>query len=144
MMEQLFQTGFGNLLDPWFDSTLSGPLLQWDGARRSKNYPPIAISQDHDRITLLAELPGIDPKDLDITVQGNVVSVKGVRKPYKCKEEETLLTRERPYGEFFRSFELSSQVDPEKIKAEYKNGVLVLTLARPEKEKPKKITIQTS
>jgi len=88
-----------------------------------------------------AELPGIDPKDVQVGVENNVLTVRGERKFDSEVKREQYHRVERAYGTFTRSFTLPNVVDTDKIKAEYKDGVLRVTLPTREEAKPKQISI---
>ena len=90
------------------------------------------------------ELPGVDPKDLDVRIEDNTLFLKGERKLEKEVKEENYHRIERSYGSFTRSFALPSSVNADKTSAEYKDGVLTLTMPKREEAKHKTIKIQTS
>ena len=106
--------------------------------------PPVDIYETDNNIVLKAELPGIDPKDLEIRVEDNTLYLKGERKFEKEVKEEDYHRVERSYGAFSRSFSLPSSIDADKVKAEYKDGLLTLTLPKREVVKPKTIKIDVS
>jgi len=106
--------------------------------------PAVDIYEQGDSIVLKAELPGIDPKDVDIRVENNVLSLRGERKFESDVKRESCHRVERAYGAFSRSFTLPSVVDTGKIKAEYKDGVLQVTLPQKEEAKPKQISVAVS
>jgi len=92
-------------------------------------------------LVVKADLPDIDPKDLDIRVENNVLTIRGERKFEKDVNEDNYLRVERSYGTFSRSFTLANTVNAEAIKADYQNGVLTLTIPKREEAKPKQIKI---
>ena len=106
--------------------------------------PLVDIYEREGNIELKAELPGIDPKDVDVRVENNVLTLRGERKVDREVNRESYHRVERTYGSFSRSFTLPSVVDTEKIKAEYRDGVLHLTLPKKEEAKPRKISIKIS
>ncbi len=95
-------------------------------------------------MVLKAELPGVDPKDVEARVEEGTLYLKGERKFENEVKEENYHRIERSYGSFVRTFPLPSSVDPHKAKAEYKNGVLTLTLPKREEAKPKTIQISVT
>ena len=103
--------------------------------------PAVDIFEQGDNIVLKAELPGIDPGDVDIRVENNVLTLRGERKFESEVKREDCHRVERAYGSFSRSFTLPNVVDTEKIKADYKDGVLQVTLPQKEEAKPKQISI---
>jgi HSP20 family protein len=104
--------------------------------------PAVDVYEDEHNITLTAELPGIEEKDLDISVENGVLTVSGERKMEHEEKKENFQRIERSYGRFTRSFTLPPTVDPEDVKAEFANGVLKITLAKREEAKPKQIKIE--
>jgi len=103
--------------------------------------PPVDIYETGDNIVLKAELPGVDPKDVEVRVEDNRLYLKGERKFEKEVKEENYHRVERSYGSFARSFALPNSIDSEKVAAEYKDAVLTLTLPKREEAKPKTIKI---
>jgi HSP20 family protein len=93
---------------------------------------------------LTAELPGVDPKDVDIRVENNVLTLRGERKWSNDIQRESYHRVERSYGSFTRSFTLPNVIDTEKIKADFKDGMLKLVLPKKEEAKPKQISINVS
>jgi HSP20 family protein len=103
--------------------------------------PPVDIFETEHELVVKADLPDVDPKDLDIRVESNILTIRGERKFEKNVKEENYLRIERAYGSFTRSFSLASTVNSEAIKADYKNGVLTLSIPKREEAKPKQIKI---
>jgi HSP20 family protein len=106
--------------------------------------PAVDIFEHEGDLVLKAELPGVDPKDVDVRVENNVLTLRGERKFESEVKREQYHRVERAYGTFSRSFTLPTVVDTEKIKAEYKDGVLRVTLPQREEAKPKQITVAIS
>ncbi len=104
-------------------------------------YPAVDIYEGEKEITLKAELPGIDKKDVHVDINGGVITLRGERKIEKENKKENYHRVERSYGIFNRSFTLPTTVDPGKVKANYKDGVLSVTLPRKEEAKPKSIPV---
>lgn len=103
--------------------------------------PAVDIYETSDGLVLKAELPGVNPDDVEIRVEDNTLYLKGERKFAKEVKEENLHRIERSYGTFTRSFVLPSTIDSDKVKAEYANGVLTLTMPKREEAKPRTIRI---
>jgi len=101
----------------------------------------VDIYETDQNVVLKAELAGVDPKDVEIRVEDGNLYLKGERKFEKEVKEEDYHRVERSYGSFMRSFPLPSSVDADKASAEYKSGVLTLTLPKKEESKPKTIKI---
>lgn len=103
--------------------------------------PAVDIYEQDGNIVVKAELPGVDPKDVDVRVENNTLTLSGQRKLDNEVKQESYHRVERAYGTFTRSFTLPSALDQEKIKAEYKDGVLKVTLPKHGQAKPKQINI---
>jgi HSP20 family protein len=103
--------------------------------------PVVDIYEQDGNIVLKAELPGVDPKQVDVRLENNTLTLSGERKVDHEVKQENYHRVERSYGSFTRSFTLPSTVDQEKIKADYKDGVLKVTLPKREEAKPKQISI---
>ncbi len=104
--------------------------------------PPVDIRETNDKVIVEAELPGIDPKDVDIRVEGNSLVIRGERKQEKEEKERGYHRVERSYGRFERELELPSGADPQKVEATYTNGVLTIEMAKKEEAKPKSIQVK--
>lgn len=103
--------------------------------------PAVDIYETEHELVVKADLPEVDPKDLDIRVENNILTIRGERKFEKKVSEENYLRVERSYGAFARSFTLANTVNSEAIKAEYQNGVLTLSIPKREEAKPKQIKV---
>jgi HSP20 family protein len=103
--------------------------------------PAVDIFETEHELVVKTDLPDVDPKDLDIQIQNNILTIRGERKFEKNVKEENYLRIERAYGSFSRSFSLANTVNSEAIKAEYKNGVLTLSIPKREEAKPKQIKV---
>src|SRR4030081_2005387 len=97
--------------------------------------PAVDIFETEHELVVKADLPDIDPKDLDIRVENNILSIRGERKFEKKVSEDKYLRVEHAYGSFSRSFSLANTVNSEAIKADYQNGVLTLTIPKREEGK---------
>ena len=103
--------------------------------------PPVDIYEDDKKVLLKLEVPGMDEKDLDVSVENNTLTVRGERKFEKEEKEENFHRIERRYGSFFRAFTLPSTVDTEHVKADYHNGILKLELSKKPEAQPKQIKV---
>jgi HSP20 family protein len=106
--------------------------------------PPVDIFETENDIVLKADLPGVDPKDVEVKVEDNTLYLKGERKFEKEVKDENYHRIERSYRSFARSFSLPNSINAEKVEAEYKDGLLTLTLPKREEAKPKTIKIDVS
>jgi HSP20 family protein len=101
--------------------------------------PPIDMSEDEKAYKISAELPGLDPKDVDVSVSGNMLVLKGEKRQEKEKREKNYYFSERAYGSFQRAFELPVSVDRDKVAADFSKGVLTITLPKtPDAQKQQK------
>lgn len=106
--------------------------------------PAVDIYETENALVLKADVPGVDPKDVEIRVEDGTLYLKGERKFEKEVKEENYHRVERSYGSFARSFSLPNSVDTDKVNAEYKDGQLILTMPKREEAKPKTIKINIS
>ena len=103
--------------------------------------PSVDIYEGEHELVVKADLPDIKPEELDIRVENNILTIRGERKFEKKVDEKNYLRVERAYGSFARSFSLASTVNTEAIKADYKDGVLTLSIPKREEAKPKQIKV---
>jgi HSP20 family protein len=121
------------------------PRLWDEGELSTRTWaPPVDIYETDNNLVLKADLPGIDPKDVEIRVEDSTLYLKGERKFEKEVKEENYHRVERSYGTFTRSFSLPNSIDADKVTAEYKDGQLTLTMPKREEAKPKTIKINVS
>lgn len=130
-------------LNRLFNETM-GRFVGTEGVRSGAWLPAVDIYENEQNIVLKAELPGVDPKDVEATVHEGTLYLKGERKYEKELKEENYHHVERAYGSFARSFELPASVDADKVQAEFKDGVLTLTVPKKEEAKAKKIKISAA
>lgn len=128
-MDRIFDDFFG--LTP---AQREGTTTMWS--------PSVDISETDDNFVVRAELPGMKKEDIELEVENNMLSIRGERKFEKTDEGENFHFMERSYGSFYRSFTLPKNVDSETIGAEYKDGMLVVTIPKKEEVKPKKVEIK--
>ena len=113
-----------------------------DQALTTANFaPPVDVYEDEHNITLKIDVPGIDEKDIDVSIANNTLTVRGERKFDKEEKEENFHRIERIYGSFTRSFTLPNTVDLEQVSAHYNKGVLKIRLAKKAEAKPKQIKV---
>ena len=104
--------------------------------------PSLDVAETENDIVVRAEIPGIDPKDIDISLANDLLTIKGEKKQEKEGKEENYHLIERSYGSFTRSVRLPGEVQSDKISASYKNGILKVTLPKSEEAKKKEIKIK--
>jgi len=130
-MSRLFNAFFTRTSD-----RTEGRTLSWS--------PLVDISETDDKIKVTAEVPGMKKDDIKISIQDNVLTLKGEKKQEKEEKDKNSHRVERAYGAFERSFSLPASVQTDKVKASYKEGVLTISLPKPEEAKPKEIDISVS
>ena len=106
--------------------------------------PAVDIKETAEAVVVKAEVPGMDAKDINISVTGEVLTIKGEKKSEREEKEENYHLVERSYGSFSRSLTLPAAVDLDKIEAKYDKGVLTVTCPKKEEVKPKPIEIKTA
>jgi HSP20 family protein len=105
-------------------------------------YPPVNVYATGDDVLVTSEVPGIEASLIDLTVAGDMLTLKAEKKPVDLKEGEKWHRNERAYGSFNRTVKLPYNVDSSKIEALYDKGILKLTLPRAESDKPRKINVR--
>jgi HSP20 family protein len=106
--------------------------------------PAVDILETQHELIVQADLPDVNPNDLDIRVENNILTIRGERKFEKKVSEDKYLRVERAFGSFSRSFSLANTVNAEAIKADYQNGVLTLAIPKREEAKPKQIKVNVA
>jgi HSP20 family protein len=114
-----------------------------EGIARGAWAPSVDIYENKDQIVIEAELPGMNRDDFDLTIENNVLTLRGERHFQKSDETDTYHRVERSYGAFSRSFTLPQTVSGEGAEAEYKNGILRVVLAKREEVKPRRIEVRS-
>jgi HSP20 family protein len=127
------------------ESEVSRMLTDLFGRSQESNLtswaPAVDIYENEHELVVKADLPDVKPEELDIRVENNILTIRGERKFEKKVDEKNYLRVERSYGSFARSFSLATTVNSEAIKADYKDGVLTLTIPKREEAKPKQIKV---
>jgi HSP20 family protein len=132
----LFQKSIEDLFDDFFERK-SKSFLQNTGI-----VPNVDISETKDEYIITSELPGVKKEDIKVTIDNNILTIKGEKKHEKEEKGKNYLRRERTYGSFSRSFTLTPNVDVNKIKSTFKDGVLEIKLPKTESSKSKEIQIE--
>lgn len=125
-----------------FDFTLR-PGRQEDIIARDWS-PSLDVSESKDSLVVKADIPGMNKEDIHVSVQKDTLVIKGEKKQEKEVKEENFIRTERAYGSFYRAITLPETVDAANVKANYKNGVLELTLPKKEEAKPKEIKVDVN
>ena len=113
-------------------------------ARAAGGFPAVNLWQGTDSAALTAELPGVDPADIDISVKEEVITITGERKAPATDDQTVWNRRERPYGRFSRVIQLPFRVDRDRVEARIQDGVLQIELHRPEADKPRRVQIKAA
>jgi HSP20 family protein len=126
-------------MDRLFERFLGEPL----GLERPTGLwtPQTDVTETKDSVSITAELPGLEAKDVEVSVSGDMLTIKGEKKQEKEEKDEHRHMVERTYGDFSRMVRLPAPVAADKIKATFKNGVLTVTLPKTEEAKPKSIPV---
>ena len=103
--------------------------------------PAVDIREETDRFVLYADVPGVDPKDIEVTMENGVLTIRGERKLESEEEREGYKRTERARGTFYRRFSLPDSADPERVSARGKNGVLEVTIPKHERVQQRKISV---
>lgn len=126
------------LYDPTFTSTSDD-----DASAATANWAPsVDISENDKAFTLLADIPGVDPKDIEISMEKGVLTIKGERSTEKVDEDEDYRRVERESGQFYRRFTLPDSADADKIEARSEHGVLKVTIPKQEVAVSRKIEVK--
>ncbi|GAB6906613.1 Heat shock protein Hsp20 [Desulfosarcina cetonica] len=133
---------FRRRMDTLFDDFFGDLFRGEDEAREQLWNPKVDIFEEDDQYVVKAELPGVEKDKITIDVNGRVLTVKGDRANEKEVKEKNYYRRECSYGTFQRSFTLPDETDSEKIKAEYKDGILKVNIPKPETRQAKKIAVE--
>ncbi|MFA6636361.1 MAG: Hsp20/alpha crystallin family protein [Candidatus Omnitrophota bacterium] len=124
-----------------FDLSLGRWPGRSSGLMESAWSPTVDVLESKDNVMVKADIPGLKKEDIDISVHGDTLTIKGEKKNEKDVKEKNYVKTERFYGSFNRAFTLPSEVDAGKVKASYKEGVLEITLPKKEDAKPKQIKV---
>lgn len=150
-----------SLYRPWAGASWGGPadqlrqemdavLHRFGGGTTSSSswrgvFPAVNLYEVADAYVLMAELPGIDHKDIHVSLERSTVTIEGERKiDYANQEGVSLHRRERQVGSFRRAFELPALIDADKVEAVHQNGVLMLRLPKSPEDQPRQISVQAS
>ena len=117
---------------------------RFPGAYARPGYPVLNVWTNEDGAIAEAKLPGVNPEDIDISIEEETVTIAGNRTAAELEDGEKYLRRERRYGKFNRSFELPFAIETDAVEATFKNGILRISLPKAEADKPKKIAVKTA
>ena len=132
--------------DPFFQSfneRVNELLGGWAGEERDHAwYPPMDLMEEKDRLVVRLDLPGVDPKAIEINLQGDLLTISGERKDETESRDGKILKREQAYGSFQRTLQLPFRVQGDKVKASYDKGVMKITLPKVEAEVGRHIQVE--
>ncbi|MFM8323010.1 MAG: Hsp20/alpha crystallin family protein [Chloroflexota bacterium] len=112
--------------------------------RSAPTYPALNVWSNQDGLLVTAEVPGVSPQDIEISVVGDTLTLQGERKFDQGGDEQRYHRQERGYGRFTRTLQLPYAINAAQVEAEFKNGVLNISLPRAEEIKPRKIAVKTA
>ncbi len=130
-----------NVLDEAF---ANWPFQQDASSITSSWYPACDVFEDKDSVKIIAELPGVNPEDVKLSLENNVLTIRGEKKQEAEERTERVHRYERSYGSFERAFVLPSTVDGDKVDAQYHNGILTVMVPKVERARPREIPVRTA
>lgn len=133
-MDRMMEDFFGRTMRPWFPTR----WLRGDGEIAA---PVVDVYEEKDEVVVKAELPGLEKSDIEVNISDSELTLKGEKKQEQEIKEENFHRRERSYGAFLRTVELPSDVQADKVKASFKNGVLEVRVPKTEEAKTKTIKV---
>ena len=131
---------FDTVYDRFFEPDFMPPASVFG---KGKWGPKLDVSEGRKPTIVKAEVPGIEAKDLDISIDGRLLNIRGEKKQAQTEEDETYYRVERSYGYFNRTIELPAEVDPNKVDAGYKKGILKIKLRKTKSSETKRIKVTT-
>jgi HSP20 family protein len=134
-MDRMMDDFFGRSMRPWWPAR----WLRGDGEITA---PVVDVYEEKDEVVVKAELPGLDKKDIEVNISDSELTLKGEKKKEEKIDEENYYRCERSYGAFLRSVELPTDVQADKVKASFKNGILEIRLPKTEEAKTKEIKVK--
>ncbi len=139
-----FRSEMDRLFDQFFGDEFFGLPARSEGQWPRGWWPSADVTERDDEVLVRAELPGVDPEDLDVTISGDVLTISGEKRETEEEREENYYRSERRFGSFRRSMPLPTSVDPDSVEAEYRNGVLTVHLEKTETAQPKRIPVKAT
>ena len=139
LAERLGSNGLNRLLD---DAFFGWPFTPSDTPLVGNWMPPVDVIEDSNQVRIAAELPGVKPEDVSISLENQVLTIRGEKKQNTEESNDRTHRFERSYGVFERGFTVPSTVDADKIQASYEHGVLTVTLPKVERAKPRQIQVK--
>ena len=134
---------FGSFWDPWREFERMSRALSRFERPSVVDFPAINMWVSEDNAIVTTEIPGVNPAEIDISVVGKSLTLRGLRKSEEVKEGESYHRRERWYGQFTKTLDLPFNVNTDKVNARFSKGELIIELPRAEAEKPRKISVKS-
>jgi HSP20 family protein len=132
-------------LNRLLDEAFTGfPFAEPGAAITSAWFAPTDVSEDRENLTITMELPGVRPEDVKLSLENNMLTIRGEKRQHAEEQAERVHRYERSYGTFERTFALPNTVDPEKISANYEHGILTVTIPKSERARPREIPVSSS
>ena len=132
-------------LNRFLDEAFAGvPSAEQGSVITSAWFAPTDVSEDTNGIQISMELPGVDPDDVRLSLENTILTIRGEKRPQVDQKNDRVHRFERTYGIFERTFVLPSTVDPDQIEARYENGVIIITIPKAERAKPREIRVKSS
>lgn len=145
LVPRIFNRSRWGWLDDEFDHVFEGffrPMRLFEERTTHDLVPAIDVREDENQYVVRAELPGIKKDDIAVTLENGILTISaGTKSEHEQKDGERVIRRERRYGKYMRSLRLGTEIDENKAKANYKDGVLELVLPKSEAVKPKRIAV---
>jgi len=126
------------------DEAFGGFPFQDQSTITSTWFAPTDVSEDESSLQISMELPGVDPDDVRLSLENNILTIRGEKRQRSEENNERIHRFERTYGMFERTFALPNTVDPDKIEARYENGVLLVRIPKAERARPREIPVNSS
>jgi HSP20 family protein len=126
------------------DEAFAGFPFQGEGTITSTWFAPTDVSEDENNLQISMELPGVNPDDVRLSLENNILTIRGEKRQRSEEDNERIHRFERTYGQFERTFALPNTVDPEKIDARYEDGVLLVRIPKAERARPREIRVNSS
>jgi HSP20 family protein len=131
-------------LNRFLDEAFAGTTAEQGSVITSAWFAPTDVSEDANGIQITMELPGVEPEDVRLSLENNLLTIRGEKRQQAEQKNERVHRFERTYGTFERTFVLPSTVDSEQIEARYENGVLHIAIPKAERAKPREIRVKSS
>lgn len=131
-------------IDRLFDTFFRGPLSWFEGglSRWAEGFPPVEVTEEDEHVVVRAEVPGIDPKELELSLTANTLTIAGEKKESQERKGEGYLLSERQYGVFRRQIALPAEVDADHVDAECNQGVLTVRLKKAKQSVGRRIEVK--